>query len=111
MVSFPSFIQSPFNNRKTKDFKKFSSGLDFSDSNDVDNNNNNTFSIPLTPPASKFLNKSNWGSQLRKNKGEQGRLQGLMRSDSLINVTGDGIKPIVQTSKWVQFRAWMVNEG
>lgn len=107
MVGFPSFI-SPFNNRKTKDFKKFSSGLDFSDGS---NENNLTFSIPLTPQASKVLGKSSWGSQLRKNKGEQGRLQGLMRVDSIINVSGEAPEPPVTTGKWTQMRAWMVNEG
>lgn len=47
------------------------------------------------------------------NEAEQGRLQGLMRVDSIISVNGEVVDPdeVVKVSIWTRFKAWMVNEG
>lgn len=47
------------------------------------------------------------------NEAEQGRLQGLMRVDSIINVVGDQVDPdeVIKVGIWTRFKAWMVNEG
>jgi hypothetical protein len=101
MVAFTSLIALKSRGGSGGKFSKFSSGLDFSDSRPAN------FSIPLTPPPKALAEKA----AERKNAREQGRLQGLMRSDTITSVAGEGIGRAGVQDQWSRFTAWMVNEG
>ncbi len=101
MVAFTSLIALKSRGGSSGKFSKFSSGLDFSDSRPAN------FSIPVTHPPKAWAGKA----AERKNAREQGRLQGLMRSDTITSVAGEGIGRAGVQDQWSRFTAWMVNEG
>jgi len=76
---------------------KRSSGLDFQD---------------RTQTTTDFHPDLAGGPGLQRNKTERGRLQGLMRSDTVVNNSRPGAIGAVSLSSWRErYSAWMVNEG
>lgn len=53
---------------------------------------------------------SSGGANLSRNKTERRRLQGLYRSDSLVQKPGS-IMSVDKEKPWIRLQTWMVNEG
>ncbi|GAA6038559.1 hypothetical protein JCM8097_004630 [Rhodosporidiobolus ruineniae] len=129
-------LPSPSATPRHAKFTKFGSGLDFQDATELPYSTSGapaSFSVPLTPPPSHLeavargttsspsLARSGSvagrGSEkgedgVRRNVGQQGRLQGLMRSNTAASRrSGRGEVGDVQLRRWDKFKAWMVNEG
>lgn len=110
---------------------KVSSGLDFQDASDLPYSPTGAparFQVPLTPPPSQLdlvarqsdenrggsaggFSSLSFGSEKRRNEGEQGRLQGLMRSDTVACRRSRVGREEERMGRWEKMKVWMVNEG
>ncbi|GAA5973640.1 hypothetical protein JCM11641_005057 [Rhodosporidiobolus odoratus] len=121
-------------------FVKFSSGLDFKDASALPYaavDPLSSFAVRLTPPPSQLemlangtkgglavpspvmsrsgspggSSMSSVGTIKRQNEGEQKRLQGLMRSDTVASRRSSMRAAVEKKGRWEGTKAWMVNEG